>query len=62
MTCGNPIKHKLQKVVDNWLDMFSVEKKVSDDQMETTTSQPLDNSMPASKKVTLGVSLKIVVG
>ena len=27
-----------------------------------TTSQPLVDSMPASKKVTLGVSLKIVVG
>ena len=34
MTCGNPIKHKLQKVLDNWLDMFLVEKKLSDDQME----------------------------
>ena len=34
MTCGNPIKHKLKTVVDNWLDMFSVERKLSDDQME----------------------------
>ena len=34
MTCGNPIKHKLQKVVENWLDMFSVERKLSDHQME----------------------------
>ena len=34
MTCGNPIKHKLQKVVDNWLDMFSAERKLSDEQME----------------------------
>ena len=34
MTCGNPIKHKLQRVVDNWLDMFSVERKLSDEQME----------------------------
>ena len=34
MTCGNPIKHKLQKVFDNWLDIFSVEKNLSDDQME----------------------------
>ena len=34
MTCGNPIKHKLQKAVDNWLDMFSVERKLSDEQME----------------------------
>ena len=34
MTCGNPIKHKLEKVVNNWLDIFSVKKKLSDDQME----------------------------
>ena len=34
MTCGNPIKHKLQKAFDNWLDMFSVERKTSDEQME----------------------------
>ena len=34
MTCGNPIKHKLQKVVDNWIDSFSVERKLSDEQME----------------------------
>ena len=34
MTCGNPIKDKLQKVFDNWLDMFSVEKNLSDAQME----------------------------
>ena len=26
MTCGNPIKHKLQNVFDNWIDMFSVKK------------------------------------
>ena len=34
MTCGNPIKHKFQQVLDNWLDMFSVERKLSDEQME----------------------------
>ena len=34
MTCGNPIEHKFQKVIDNWLDMFSVERKLSDEQME----------------------------
>ena len=34
MTCGNPVKHKLQKVIDNWLDMFSVEINLSDEQME----------------------------
>ena len=34
MICGNPIKDKLQKVVDNFLDMFSVERKLSNEQME----------------------------
>ena len=34
MTCGNPIEHKFQKVVDNWIEMFSVERKLSDAQME----------------------------
>ena len=34
MSCKNPIKHKLQKAVDNLLDMFSVERKLSDEQME----------------------------
>ena len=34
MTCGNPIKHKLPKVVDNWLDMFLFERELSDEQME----------------------------
>tara|TARA_A100001388_G_scaffold269234_1_gene245274 strand:- start:383 stop:553 length:171 start_codon:yes stop_codon:yes gene_type:complete len=34
MTRGNRIKHKLQKVVDNWLNMFPVQKKLSDEQME----------------------------
>ena len=34
MTCVNPVKHKLQKAIDNWLDMFTVERKLSDEQME----------------------------
>ena len=34
MTCGNPIKHKLQKAFDNWFYMFSFERKLSDEQME----------------------------
>ena len=27
-------KHKLLKVVDNWFDMFSFERKLTDNQME----------------------------
>ena len=34
MTCGNPFKHKIQKVISNFLDMFSVEGKITDEQME----------------------------
>ena len=34
MTCGNPIKYKLQKVLDTWIDIFSFERKLSDEQME----------------------------
>ena len=34
MTCGNPFKHKIQKVIVNFLDMFSVEKKITDEKME----------------------------
>ena len=34
MTCGNPFKHKIQKAVENFLDMFSVEEKLTDEQME----------------------------
>ena len=34
MTCGNPFKHKIQKAVGNFLDIFSVEKKINDEQME----------------------------
>ena len=34
MTCGNPLKHKIQEVVGNFLDMFSVEEKITDEQME----------------------------
>ena len=34
MTCGNPIKHKLQKELYSWLNLLSFERKLSDDQME----------------------------
>ena len=34
MTCGNPIKNKIKNAVHNLLDIFSVEKKLTDDQME----------------------------
>ena len=34
MNRGNQINHNLQKVFDSLLGMFSVERKLSDDQME----------------------------
>ena len=34
MTCGNPFKHKIEKVIGNFLYMFSAEEKITDEQME----------------------------
>ena len=34
MTCGNSLKHKIQQIFINFLDMFSIEKKTTDEQME----------------------------
>ena len=34
MTCRNPIKHKIKNVLHSWLDILSIEKKLTDDQME----------------------------
>tara|TARA_B100000212_G_scaffold323737_1_gene284053 strand:+ start:319 stop:489 length:171 start_codon:yes stop_codon:yes gene_type:complete len=34
MTCRNPLKHKMQKVIGNFIDIFSVEKNITDAKME----------------------------
>ena len=34
MTSEKSLKHKLQKVLDNWIDIFSAARKLSDEQME----------------------------
>ena len=34
MSYGNPLKHKIQKVIVNFFDMFSFDKKITDEQME----------------------------
>ena len=34
MTCGNPIKHKIQHISGSWFDIFSIERKLTDDQIE----------------------------
>ena len=34
MTCRNPINHKIQNLVDTWLYRLSIDRKLTDDQME----------------------------
>ena len=34
MTCGNPHKHKIQELLENFLGTFSVEEKITDEEME----------------------------
>ena len=34
MTCRNSFKQKIQKIVDDFLDMLSVEEKITNEQME----------------------------
>ena len=34
MSCGNPLKHKIKKVIVNFFDMFLFDKKTTDEQME----------------------------
>ena len=34
MTCGNPIKHKIQNIFVNWSNKLSIEGKLNDAQME----------------------------
>ena len=34
MTCGNPFKNKIQEVVVDFLNIFSVKEKINDEQME----------------------------
>ena len=34
MSCGNPFKQKIQKIIDSWLDIFKFKSKPTDEQME----------------------------
>ena len=34
MSCRNPFKHKIQKTIDSWLDMFNFKSTPTDEQME----------------------------
>ena len=34
MSCGNPFRHKIQKIVTNFLDIFSVKRKPTYEEME----------------------------
>ena len=35
MTCVNPIRHKIKNLFVNWLDILSIERKPTDDQLES---------------------------
>ncbi len=34
MTCVNPIKNKIENIFSNWFNIFSFERKLTDDQMK----------------------------
>ena len=34
MTCGSLIKHEIQNVFVNWLNILSIKRQLSDDQIE----------------------------
>ena len=34
MNCVNPIKNKIQNLFSNWFNRFSIERELTDDQME----------------------------
>ena len=34
MTFENPIKHKIKNIFGNWFDILSIERKLTDDQLE----------------------------
>tara|TARA_Y100001933_G_scaffold150789_1_gene149232 strand:+ start:96 stop:266 length:171 start_codon:yes stop_codon:yes gene_type:complete len=44
MTCGNPFIHKIQGLFNNFLDIFSVEEKITDEQMECMQFGICDNT------------------
>ena len=34
MTCGNPFKHKIQELLENFLEIISFKEKITDEKME----------------------------
>ena len=34
MTCGNLFKHKIQKLIGNFIEIFSDKEKITDEKME----------------------------
>ena len=34
MNCENPIKHKIKNIFGSWFDTLSIERKLTDDQLE----------------------------
>ena len=44
MTYGNSIQHKIQNLIDSWVDLLTVNRKLTDDQMECMQFGICDNS------------------
>ena len=51
MSCGNPFKHKIQKIIDSWLDMFKFKSNPTDDQMECMQFGICDNATKKYEKI-----------
>ena len=51
MTCGNPYKHILQNAFNSLIDAISIERKLSDDQMECMQFGICDFSLKQAKEV-----------
>ena len=51
MNCENPIKHDIQHVFGNWLDILSIERQQSNDQMECIQFGICNYSLRKAKEV-----------
>jgi len=51
MSYRNPFKNKIQKIIDNWLDIFQFESKLSEEQMECTQFGICDYALKKSKEI-----------
>ena len=51
MSCGSPLKHKIQTVLDLFLDNFSVERKPTDEEMECMQFGICDYALKQVKEI-----------